>query len=171
MLPVDLTGGRKSVSRFSEVSVRKTISTVVALAICLVGALSAGSPVSAAPSLRFHGVQYDSPGADNRSNASLNAEWISLINTGTRAVNLTGYTIRDKAGHVYRFGNTTIAARGGRIWLHTGSGTASARTRFWGSRAYIWNNTGDTAYLRTPSGTAADSCAWGYSRDRHWVGC
>jgi Lamin Tail Domain len=118
------------------------------------------TPASAAPGLRFHGTQYDSPGTDNRTNASLNQEWISLVNTGGRAVNLHGYTIRDTSRHVYTFGNVTIAAKGGRIWLHTGRGTNKGGDLYWGSGNYVWNNTGDTAYLHKPSGTTVDTCSW-----------
>ncbi|WP_173078490.1 lamin tail domain-containing protein [Phytohabitans rumicis] len=149
--------------------------TVGILAAALFGAalsLAGVAPASAAtPSLRFHGAQYDSPGTDNRTNASLNAEWVSLVNTGAKAVNLNGYTIRDKAGHVYKFGSVTIAAKGGRIWLHTGSGKNDAKNRYWGSKAYIWNNNGDTAYLRNAAGKQVDSCAWAYKKGRSWVGC
>ena len=50
-----------------------------------------------------------------------------------KAVNLNGYTVRDAANHVYTFGKVTIAANGGRVWLRTGKGTATARTAYWGS--------------------------------------
>ncbi len=150
---------------------RKFVSAIAATAICLAAGLGVASPASAAPSLRFHGAQYDSPGVDNRSNTSLNAEWISLVNSGSRAVNLRGYTIRDKAGHVYTFGSVSIAGNGGRLWLHTGSGTNDTRNRYWNSGAYIWNNTGDTAYLRNASGTTVDTCGWSYRSGRNWVTC
>jgi hypothetical protein len=152
--------------------VRRSVSIIAAAVVALAGSLAAGAPASAAtPPLRFHGAQYDSPGSDTRSNASLNAEWISLVNSGSRAVNLTGYTVRDKANHVYTFGNVTIPANGGRIWLHTGKGSNTAKARFWGSGNYIWNNTGDTAYLRNASGKQLDSCSWGQKSGRTWVGC
>jgi hypothetical protein len=152
--------------------VRRTVSIIAAAAVALAGSLVAGGPASAAtPSLRFHGAQYDSPGKDTRSNKSLNAEWISLVNTGSKAVNLKGYTIRDASRHTYTFGSTTIAAKGGRIWVKTGKGTKSGRNVYWGSGNYVWNNTGDTAYLRKPSGSAVDSCAWGAKSGRTWVGC
>ncbi|WP_067508381.1 lamin tail domain-containing protein [Actinoplanes sp. TFC3] len=77
------------------------------------------------------------------SNASLNAEWISLVNSGSKAVNLKGYTVRDASNHVYTFGSVSIPGKGGRLWLHTGKGTANAKNRYWGSGNYIWNNTGD----------------------------
>jgi hypothetical protein len=150
---------------------RRTVGLIAAAATCLATALVGASPASAAPTLRFHGAQYDSPGTDTRSNASLNAEWVSLVNSGTRAVNLRGYTIRDKAGRVFTFGSVSIAANGGRLWLHTGSGTADARNQYWRSGSYIWNNTGDTAYLRNSSGTTVDTCAWGSKTGRTWVAC
>jgi hypothetical protein len=125
----------------------------------------------ASPALRFHSAQYDSPGTDNRSAASLNAEWISLINSGPAAVRLTGWSIRDAAGKVFTFGNVQIAGKGGRVWLHTGTGTGTATDQFWNSRAYIWNNTGDTAQLRTPAGLAHDTCSWTNKAGRTVVGC
>jgi hypothetical protein len=152
--------------------VRRPVSILVATALALGAALAVGSPASAAqPALRFHGAQYDSPGKDTRSKASLNAEWVSLVNTGTKAVNLKGWTIRDTSKHVYTFGNVSIAGKGGRIWLHTGSGTAKGGNRFWGSGNYVWNNTGDTASLRNAAGKAMDSCAWKQKVGRTWVAC
>ncbi|MEU7902737.1 lamin tail domain-containing protein [Actinoplanes sp. NPDC049118] len=151
---------------------RRTISILAATTMAVAGSLAIGAPASAAtPSLRFHGAQYDSPGKDNRSNASLNSEWISLINSGNKPVNLSRYTIRDASNHVYTFGNVTIAAKGGRIWLHTGKGTRSGRVVYWGSGNYIWNNTGDTATLRNAAGKNLDACSWSSRKDRVWVAC
>jgi hypothetical protein len=36
-----------------------------------------------------------------------------------------------------------------------------------GHKAYIWNNTGDKAYLRNPSGAQQDYCAWTDPRTIH----
>lgn len=44
--------------------------------------------------------------------------------------------------------------------LGAGRGTKSSTHRYWGSGNYVWNNTGGTATLKTPSGTAADTCKW-----------
>lgn len=151
---------------------RKLVSTVAALAITLGGVAATGGPAAAAgPALRFFGTQYDSPGKDTRSAASLRAEWISLVNTGAKPVNLKGYTIRDKANHVYKFGAVKIAAKGGRVWLRTGTGKATATTVYWGSGNYIWNNTGDTAYLRNAAGKTVDTCTWKSKKNRTYVGC
>ncbi|MEV4636308.1 lamin tail domain-containing protein [Actinoplanes sp. NPDC049548] len=151
---------------------RRTVSILAAAAVALTGSLAAGDPASAAtPALRFHGAQYDSPGTDNRSATSLDNEWISLVNSGSRAVNLSGYTIRDASNHVYRFGAVSIAGNGGRLWLHTGKGSNTGKHRYWGSGNYVWNNTGDTAYLRNASGKQLDSCSWKSKKNRTWVAC
>ena len=150
---------------------RRTISILAAAAMALAGTLAVSGPASAAPpSLRFHGAQYDSPGKDIRSNDSLNAEWVSLINSGSKAVDLKGFTIRD-ASRIYTFGATTIAANGGRVWLHTGKGTKSAKNVYWGSGNYVWNNTGDTATLRNAAGKELDGCSWNSQKNRTWVAC
>jgi len=151
---------------------RRSVSIIAAAAIAVCAAVAAAGPAEAAtPSLRFHGAQYDSPGSDNRSATSLNNEWVSLVNSGSRSVNLNHYTIRDKSNHVYTFGNVTIAGNGGRLWLHTGKGTNTTANRYWGSGSYIWNNDGDTAYLRNASGTAVDNCSWTNKQGRTWIAC
>jgi hypothetical protein len=152
--------------------VRKIVGTLAALLVGLGSAVASTAHASAAtPSLRFHGAQYDSPGSDTGSNTSRNAEWVSLVNNGSKAVNLNGYTVRDKAGKVYRFGNVTIPGKGGRLWLHTGSGRNTSSNQYWNSGRYIWNNDGDTAYLRNPKGSTVDTCSWSYKKGRNWVGC
>ena len=156
---------------------RRTLTFVTAavLAVLAAGAavtgLAAPAAAAATPPLRFHGANYDPAGKDVATNAQRNKEWISLVNSGPSAVNLKGWTIRDKANHVYTFGSVSIPGKGGRLWLHTGSGTNTASHRYWGSGSYIWNNTGDTGYLRNARGTQVDTCAWGNKAGREWVGC
>ena len=116
-------------------------------------------PADAASAVKIAKIQYDSPGSDTHANSSVNGEYVILENTGTRARSLTGWTIQDDSRHVYRFGTFTLGA-GKTVVLRTGKGTNSATTRYWGMAWHVWNNTGDTASLRTSAGTAVDSCAW-----------
>jgi hypothetical protein len=148
---------------------RTLLGTISALAIAA-GTLVAAGPAQAAPAMRFHSTQYDSPGKDTRSNTSLNAEWIALVNTGSTAVNLSGWKIVDKS-KTYTFGNVTIAGKGGKVYLHTGKGTNSKTHLYWGSGNYVWNNTGDTATLRTKAGRTHDTCKWGYKSGRTRIAC
>jgi hypothetical protein len=62
-------------------------------------------PGNATPApIWFGKIYYDSPGSDTGSNASLNAEYVTVKNTSSTTRSLTGYTVRDKANHVYKFG-------------------------------------------------------------------
>lgn len=144
------------------------------VAVAVVAAIAAGitapAPALAGAALRFHSTQYDSPGKDTRTNASLNAEWIVLVNTGSASVNLSRWAIIDKSA-TYTIGNVTVPGNGGKIWLHTGKGTDTRTHLYWGRGNYVWNNTGDTATLRTPSGEVQDTCTWKQQTGRTTVAC
>jgi predicted extracellular nuclease len=121
------------------------------------------SPANAASPVLIGRTQYDSPGSDTRTNTSLNAEYVTLKNMSTSSRSLTGWTLRDAQGHVYKFGTFTLGA-GRSVVIHTGKGANTSTNRYWGSGNYIWNNTGDTAYLRSPAGTLLDTCRWTTTR-------
>lgn len=58
----------------------------------------------------------------------------------------------------------THLGTGRRVYIHAGKGTngyPDYQHRYWDRAAYVWNNSGDTAYVRNPSGTLIDSCSWG----------
>lgn len=116
---------------------------------------------AAVPNVRFSKVYYNSPGSDTRSNASLNAEYVQVTNRGRTAVSVTGWTVKDAAGHTYKLSGTLAAGK--TVVIHTGKGTNGkpAKHVYWGSGNYIWNNTGDTATLRTKTGTVVHTCKWG----------
>jgi glucose/arabinose dehydrogenase len=115
------------------------------------------------PAVQIARIRYDATGRDTRRNRSLNREWVQLRNVGDRPVALTGWTLRDRDRHVYRFGAFTLPT-GGVLTLHTGRGTNNAAHRYWGRRGHVWDNRGDTAALRTSSGAFVDACR--YTRTR-----
>jgi hypothetical protein len=124
----------------------------------------AGGPVHAAtPQVQITKVVYNSPGTDNRSNSSLNAEYVRLTNRRPYSISLARWSLRDRSGHVYRFPSTFTLRAGKSVYVHTGRGTNSSTRRYWGQGNYVWNNTGDTAYLRKSSYDLVDSCRWGSS--------
>ncbi|MGW5480290.1 hypothetical protein [Streptomyces sp. NPDC004008] len=45
-------------------------------------------------------VQYDSLCWDDRSNGSLNGEWVEITNTTRNVVNLEGWTLSDRDRHI-----------------------------------------------------------------------
>jgi hypothetical protein len=111
-------------------------------------------------SLQFGKIVYNSPGTDTRTNTSLNAEYVVVKNLASTTKCLTGWTVRDAQAHIYKFGTFCLGGYKA-VTLHTGHGTNTATNRYWNSGSYIWNNTGDKAYLRNSAGTLMDSCAWG----------
>jgi hypothetical protein len=139
-------------------------SIAAAVAVVLGFALAPASPAAAAPPrIEITKVYYNSPGADKGSNASLNDEWVRLTNRRTSAINLKGWMLRDKAKHIYTFKTTFKLQPGKHVYIRTGKGTDSTKNRYWGRSWYVWNNSGDKAYLRNASGTLIDSCSWGSS--------
>ena len=123
------------------------------------------------PTLHFSYAVPNSPGSDTGSNTSLNGEWVRVKNSsGSASYTLTKWTIRDKQSHVYTFGTFTLKP-GASVTLYTGKGTNSSSKRYWGRTSYIWNNTGDEAYLKNSSGTTRDTCSWGSKANGVQVTC
>ena len=134
---------------------------IALVALLCLTALTAGAvPAQANPTLHFSKAYVDSPGSDSGTNTSLNAEYVVVKNSSsTTTFTLTGYTIRDTSRHVYTF-KTFKLKPGASVTLHSGSGTNTSTNLYWGSKAYIWTNTGDTATLKNTAGTTKDTCTW-----------
>lgn len=93
-------------------------------------------------------VHADAAGHDG---GNLNGEYVVFENAGERPLALSGWTVRDEAGHEYAFGDVTLAP-GERLTLHTGSGSDTATDLYWGSDGPLWNNDGDTVTVETANG-------------------
>jgi hypothetical protein len=142
-----------------QLMIRRLIG-LTALTLCT-AILPATAAQASTPTIMITKVYVNSPGTDNRTNTSLNAEYVVLKNTTTKSISLKGWTVRDRSSHIYTFGTFSLSA-GKSVTLHTGRGTNTTTNRYWGSGNYIWNNTGDTAYVRRPSSTTnVDTCTWG----------
>lgn len=131
---------------------------LVSLAVAGTAAVGA-APAEAASALQLGKINYNAPGSDTSSNTSVNGEYVVIKNTSSSSKCLTGWTVRDAAGATYKFGSFCLAGYKS-VYLHTGKGTNSSTRRYWGRGWHVWNNTGDTAYLRNGSGTLMDSCRW-----------
>jgi hypothetical protein len=145
--------------------VRGALAAIAAIGAAVGIPLASASTAEAAlPPIMISKVQFDSPGADRGGNASLNAEYVVLKNTTRSARSLTGWTLRDKTGYTYRFPTFTLKA-GASVTIRTGKGTATQANRYYNKSWYVWNNTGDTAFLRNASGTTVDTCAFKGNRN------
>ncbi|MER5258096.1 MULTISPECIES: lamin tail domain-containing protein [unclassified Streptomyces] len=105
-------------------------------------------------------VQYNSPGHDDGSNRSRNAEWVEVKNLSRHAVNLRGYTLTDKQGNRYRFDRLRLDGRSS-VKVHTGYGRDMRHHVYQDRRDYMWDNNRDTATLRDARGHVLDRESWG----------
>ncbi|MYT11347.1 lamin tail domain-containing protein [Streptomyces sp. SID4951] len=111
------------------------------------------------------GPHGDTCGRDDRSNRSLNAEWVTVRNTGRTPVNIKGWSLSDKSGHTYRFGNLRLAGHS-QIRVHTGYGHDNRWDVYQDRRNYVWDNNRDTATLRNDHRRVVDQERWGHGH-RH----
>ena len=102
-------------------------------------------------------VHYDAAG-DDRYN--LNDEYVVIKNEGNAAIDMTGWTLSDEVNHVYTFPSGFTLNAGLTVTIYTGSGTDTQDKLYWGSGSPIWNNDGDTAYLKNNGGESVDSWSW-----------
>ncbi|WP_330294630.1 lamin tail domain-containing protein [Streptomyces sp. NBC_00503] len=152
---------------------RRVLATAVATAAVLG---SAALPAAAATHGHGHGhgttgkhstimiskVQYDSPGRDDRSNRSLNGEWVEVKNTGKKTVDLRGYTLTDQQGNRYRFRSLMLDGHSS-VKVHTGKGKDTLHDVYQGRANQVWDQR-DSATLRNDHGRILDSSSWGKAK-------
>ncbi|MFE9552178.1 lamin tail domain-containing protein [Streptomyces sp. NPDC006692] len=138
------------------------VCAVLAAGAALATATALPATAATAPHspVTFGAIQYDSPGKDDGSQRSLNAEWVTVTNTGRSSVNLKGWTLSDRSHHVYTFGAFTLGGHNS-VRVHTGIGRNTRSDVYQDRRAYVWNNTGDTATLRDNHSRVIATRTWG----------
>lgn len=99
------------------------------------------------PSVTIIALTADPAGPDEDD---LDAETVTIANTGTAAVDLSGWTIRDESTvNRFRFPPGTELAPGTSLTVSSGCNGPGLS---WCSSGPIWNNGGDTALLLEPVG-------------------
>lgn len=91
----------------------------------------------------------DPPGPDDQA---LNDEVVTIVNRGTRELDLSGFVLRDESSvNRLRFPEGTVLPARTSLAVVTG---CSPRAGFaWCADGPIWNNAGDSAILLSPGGT------------------
>lgn len=97
-------------------------------------------------------LQHDPPGPDGEV---LNGEWVLIENRGPERVRLEGLVLSDESNNAYRFPDRELAP-GGTVRVFTGGGRDTASALYWGRTMPVWNNDGDTAFLRDAEGRLVD---------------
>ncbi|MCY1033971.1 lamin tail domain-containing protein [Corallococcus sp. BB11-1] len=99
----------------------------------------------------------------NEAGSDVNGEFVELVNTGTAAVDLSGYTLSDSASVRHTFPSGTTVAAGKAVVVFGGasgipSGTVGATAATTGTLGL--SNSGDTVTLRSASGATVDSATF-----------
>ena len=93
---------------------------------------------------------------DDVSDPSL--ESVVLTNLGEK-VNMDGWQMKDEATHIYTFSNFELDTDES-ITIVSGTGTDSDNTLYWNLKTTVWNNDGDTVFLRDAEGNLAISYSY-----------
>ena len=85
----------------------------------------------------------------------LNVEAVVVQYKGEGELDLTGWHLRDRAGHSFTFPPFQLF-KNGAVQVHTASGTNTAIDLYWGEGQAVWQS-GQSVLLTTPEGEAQDS--------------
>jgi hypothetical protein len=116
-----------------KTAVITAVTAGILIGVGIAPAAAAGHPV------RFVSIQADPPGTDDKSNDSLNQEWVLLKNFSSHAVKMGSYGV--EVGNLeYDFPSDFRLQSGSRVWVHTGSGTNGRHDVYWGRSSYAYPN-------------------------------
>jgi micrococcal nuclease len=142
-------------SSFTNRSVYRDLVTDAMAADRGVWSFEGSSRASAATSVAVSATQIDAPGSEFDN---LDAETVTLLNTGNEPLSLAGWTVRDTATHVFTFGDRDLAP-GETVTIVTGEGEATRSTVYWGRDAPVWNNNGDRVIVQRADGTTVQNAS------------
>jgi competence protein ComEC len=95
-------------------------------------------------------VHADARGVEDEN---LNDEYVVFRNAGERTLDLSGWTVSDEADHRYTFPEGTTLAPGETLTLRTGIGQDGGGDYYWNAERPVWNNAGDTVFVRDDDGS------------------
>jgi competence protein ComEC len=98
-------------------------------------------------------VEYDPEGDE------LEGEYAVIVNYGSSNQDMTGWTLGDP-DHSYDFPDGFELESNAEVWVWTTSGTDTEEDLYWGRSEPVWDDEGDTAYLRDDEGSLVDSTSW-----------
>ncbi len=101
------------------------------------------------------GILYFHWNAEGNDCDNLNDEYVTFKNTCPESIDMTGWTVKDEANHIYAFPDFSLIS-GATVTLYTGTGIDTTTKLYWHNSGNacnaIWNNDGDTLYLRDLNG-------------------
>jgi len=93
----------------------------------------------------FH---YDAGGNDNEN---LNDEYLTLQNKCDNSISMNDWEVKDEGTNIYTFKGFVLGSNS-KVTLYTGSGSDTVNELYWSKKRAVWNNKGDTLFLRDDKG-------------------
>lgn len=109
-----------------------------------------GPPVSSTGRIEILSIYFNGAGTAEPD------EFVEIKNVDDHSIRLAGWTLSDAANHVYTFPDRVMTP-GQTCRVYTNQHHPEWCGFSYGSKAAIWNNTGDTATLRNAQGTVIDT--------------
>lgn len=101
-------------------------------------------------------INYDAAGDDSKN---MNDEYIIFLNNSGQDINVGGWTVKDSGTNIYEF-KKYLFKNSTEIILFSGSGNDGENKFYWNSKMPVWNNSGDTLYLRDGSGLLVEMLSY-----------
>ncbi len=89
--------------------------------------------------------------AEGDDTDNLNGEYVVLDNLGTTPLDLTSWRLYDEANNEFVFPSFHLVNES-TVTIFTGSGADTDEELYWGSSKPVWNNDGDSLYIRDADG-------------------
>jgi hypothetical protein len=88
-----------------------------------------------------------------------NGEYVQIKNLTGTPVDMDGFKLTNKKKVTFTFPNFTLPGKGN-VKVKSGIGSDSGTSLFWDRSKPVWNNTSDTATLKRPDATVANTCSY-----------
>jgi len=95
--------------------------------------------------------RYNAKGKDNEN---LNDEYVVLKNDCDFFIDMTGWAVKDRTANTYIFPKFGLATKK-EVKICSGAGTDTETELYWNNKFPVWDNSGDTLYLRDAKGNLA----------------
>ncbi|MBI2545427.1 MAG: thermonuclease family protein [Candidatus Aenigmarchaeota archaeon] len=102
--------------------------------------------------LRIWGISEDGKCISLITLHYVNDEYAAFKNSCSRSIEMTSWEVKDAGTKIYKFKKFVLNGNSSFV-LFSGKGTDTAGKLYWDNAKSIWNNAGDTLYLRDGNGS------------------